>query len=524
MSITRTLLASDLDGTLIPPDRDDDRLREVEELVEAIESEPGIRLAYVTGRHLALARAGIQEVGLPPPDWFVCDVGTSVYHRVGGDFEADRRYRAEMKKAFGGLIGDQVRAAIGDIGGIELQEEEKQGDFKVSYYTEGRPELFIDTVRSRLDAAGANVNLVTSFDPVTERGLIDVLPAGVAKDHAVRYLHDHCSVDDAHLVYAGDSGNDRAAMLSGYRVIVVGNADPSLKEDLTTESAARGISERIYFAVHPYARGVLEGLRHFGVLAMLLAVAALGCRSSQSEPTQAAPSEQAPIEQEAPGISEPPAPENAPPPPPTGQPDPRIVYQVPLDGTEPQRGPDDALMTIVEFGDFQCPFCARADPIMVQLLERYGDDIRIVWLNFPQEGHRNARPAATAALEAQAQKGDDAFWKMHDMLFANPGAMSRSDLERYAKELSLDMKKFGRALDTDKYSDVIDRQSALARRLGVPGTPSWYMNGRFMSGFPFETWAFAIDRRLPAVRRAVEQGVPRSELYDRIVAAGKPSL
>jgi hydroxymethylpyrimidine pyrophosphatase-like HAD family hydrolase len=73
-------------------------------------------------------------------------------------------------------------------------------------------------------------------------------------------------VDEEHLVYAVDSGNDRAAMLTGYRVIVVANADDTLKNALPAESDARGIADRIYFAEHPYARGVLEGLRHFGVL------------------------------------------------------------------------------------------------------------------------------------------------------------------------------------------------------------------------------------------------------------------
>ena len=90
-----------------------------------------------------------------------------------------------------------------------------------------------------------------------------MLPADIAKDHAVRYLHDHLGIDEDHLVYAGDSGNDRAAMLTGYRVIVVGNADAALKQDLADESAVRGITERFYFAERPYAAGVLEGLRHF---------------------------------------------------------------------------------------------------------------------------------------------------------------------------------------------------------------------------------------------------------------------
>ena len=266
MSITRSLLASDLDGTLIPLERDAQRLREVAELVEAMRASAGLQLAYVTGRHLSLAEQGIAEVGLPTPNWFVCDVGTSVYHREAAGFEPDETYRKAMRAAFGGLGGADVRAAVGEVDGIELQEEEKQAEFKVSYYTRGRHEPYVDAVQSRLDAAGARVNLVASFDPVSERGLLDVLPAGVAKDYAIRYLHEHTGIDADHLVYAGDSGNDRAAILSGFRAIVVGNADEALKEELKSASAERGLSRRLYFAKHPYARGVLEGLRHFGLV------------------------------------------------------------------------------------------------------------------------------------------------------------------------------------------------------------------------------------------------------------------
>jgi HAD superfamily hydrolase (TIGR01484 family) len=266
MSITRYLLASDLDGTLIPLERDAQRLREVAELIDAFEASEELMLAYVTGRHLLLAQEGIEEFGLPSPDWFVCDVGTSVYQRTGGGYEPDPEYRRAMRALLGGLAGDDVRAAIGAMDGLELQEEEKQAEFKVSYYTRGRPEPFVEAVQSRLDAARARVNLVVSHDPVSGRGLLDVLPTGVAKDYAVRYLHDASGVDEDHLVYAGDSGNDRAAMLTGYRVIVVGNADEDLKKDLGIESVAQGIAERIYFAEHPYARGVLEGLRYFGAL------------------------------------------------------------------------------------------------------------------------------------------------------------------------------------------------------------------------------------------------------------------
>lgn len=265
-SITRSLLASDLDGTLIPLERDANTLREVADFATAIRGTDHLILAYVTGRHLALALEGIEELKLPIPDLLVCDVGTSLYHRAGTSFETDAHYRKAMLTAFGGIRGDDVLRAVGSMDGLEPQEPEKQAEFKVSYYTDGRPEAFLEPVRKRLSAAGAKVNLVASFDSVTRRGLLDILPAGVAKDHAVRYLHDHTGVEEEHLVYAGDSGNDVAAMLAGYRVVVVANAEDALKEEVRRQSALQGITERIYFAEHPYARGVLEGCKHFGLL------------------------------------------------------------------------------------------------------------------------------------------------------------------------------------------------------------------------------------------------------------------
>lgn len=207
-----------------------------------------------------------------------------------------------------------------------------------------------------------------------------------------------------------------------------------------------------------------------------------------------------------------------------GELDPRVVYQVPLNGEEPQMGPDDALITIVEFGDFDCPFCKQRASTLVELREKYGEDLRVVWMNYPLAGHRNARPAANAALEARAQKGDEGFWQMHDKLMANQGSLNRETLERLAKELRLNMRKFRHALDTDKYAEAIDRDHALGDKLHIPGTPSYFMNGRFMAGFPLQTWSFAIDRHIGPLRRATESGqVARSELYEHLIADGKPS-
>lgn len=260
MSITRTLLASDLDGTLIPLERTPKRLAEVHALANVLAP---LGLAYVTGRHLSLGLEGIADVGLPQPDWFVCDVGTSVYRRAGDHYEIDQDYRSLMREALGGLTGPELVEALGELDGIWLQEAEKQAEFKVSFYTEGRHEGFVDMVRDRLAAVGARANLVASFDPVSKRGLLDLLPENVAKDSAVRHLTEVAGVGLDGVIYAGDSGNDLAAMLSGVRAIVVGNADEALKTDLIALAAKRALSDRIYFASKPYAAGVHEGLLHF---------------------------------------------------------------------------------------------------------------------------------------------------------------------------------------------------------------------------------------------------------------------
>ena len=129
-------------------------------------------------------------------------------------------------------------------------------------------------------------------------------------------------------------------------------------------------------------------------------------------------------------------------------------YKVPITGNEPSKGPEDALVTIVEFSEFQCPFCARVLPTVKQIEDTYGDDVRIVWRNLPLGFHQNADPAAQLAMEAYAQGGDVKFWEVHDLLFANQKALSRADLENYAQQAGLDMDKVKAALDGKAHSEA----------------------------------------------------------------------
>jgi HAD superfamily hydrolase (TIGR01484 family) len=260
------LLASDLDGTLIPPEGvpGDGGIKE---LRRSLGERSDVAVAYVTGRSRGLALEGIARYGLPAPRVLVCDVGTSVFVARGEDYVPDPTYRELMREALGGAEASHARAVLAELRGLELQAEEQQTEFKLSYYVppDRHGEQLAARARELLRAIG-RFNVVHSVDPHASQGLLDVLPAGIAKDVAVRYLHDHSGVHEDDLVYAGDSGNDVAAMLSGFKVIVVGNAAAALKERVRVQATELGIGERVHFAESSYAAGVLEGCRRFGLL------------------------------------------------------------------------------------------------------------------------------------------------------------------------------------------------------------------------------------------------------------------
>ena len=205
-----------------------------------------------------------------------------------------------------------------------------------------------------------------------------------------------------------------------------------------------------------------------------------------------------------------------------GQPDPKAVYKVPLKGNEPQKGPSDALVTIVEISDFECPFCGRVEPTLKQVQDKYGKDVRVVWMNNPLPFHKNAKGAANAALEAHAQKGDKGFWAMHEKMFANQKALTTDNLEKWAKEQGLNVPKFKKALADDKYGKTIQEQQALASSLGARGTPAFFINGRNLRGAqPLAAFTTVIDEEMAKAKALVAKGTPRAKVYETIIAKGE---
>jgi HAD superfamily hydrolase (TIGR01484 family) len=260
------LLASDLDGTLIAPEPTPDDERGVAEFCDAV-SGAGLPLAYVTGRHFTLALDGIRTARLRPPDLLACDVGTSLFARDGADFRPDEAFRAEMRASMAGQQMADVHEALVELGVLVLQPPDRQAEFKLSYYIPGdEPPDAADRVRRRLRALGAPLDVVASRDPVTGHGLLDVLPARAGKHFTLQYLERRYQLGAGRLVFAGDSGNDRAALLSGWLAILVGNAPGDLVDDLRRESERLSLADRLYFAKASGVRGVLEGCRHFEFL------------------------------------------------------------------------------------------------------------------------------------------------------------------------------------------------------------------------------------------------------------------
>lgn len=162
--------------------------------------------------------------------------------------------------------------------------------------------------------------------------------------------------------------------------------------------------------------------------------------------------------------------------------------------TGPSLGPEDAPVTIIEFSDFQCPYCARVVPTIKQLTERYPEQVRIVFRHLPLSFHAQAKLAAQASVCADNQ---DNFWAFHDKLFENQRAMEREQLIQYATDLELDMQVFEPCLDAPETVAIVEADLDAAQALGASGTPAFFINGIMISGAqPIENFETIIQEEL----------------------------
>ncbi|TWU51715.1 Mannosylfructose-phosphate phosphatase [Rubripirellula reticaptiva] len=253
-----------MDGTFIPLDGNEQNRLDLHELQLELDRNH-IALMYVTGRHLELVLDAVRSHGLPSPPWMICDVGASIYQSGdAGKYVLVQGYTDHLGQLVGNHDRNRIVQSLDQFGNLELQEDEKQSRYKISYYCDAATlNKLVTAIKDQLSHDQAPYRVIDSIDPFTGRGLIDLLPTGVSKAYALQWWASHTGTDQASITFAGDSGNDLAALTAGYCSIVVGNADESVAAEVRRVHDSAGWTNRLIIAKAHATSGVLEGLRCF---------------------------------------------------------------------------------------------------------------------------------------------------------------------------------------------------------------------------------------------------------------------
>ncbi|MBY0471956.1 thioredoxin domain-containing protein [bacterium] len=174
------------------------------------------------------------------------------------------------------------------------------------------------------------------------------------------------------------------------------------------------------------------------------------------------------------------------------------AYKLAIDiGKSPTYGNAKSAVTIVEFSDFQCPYCGRAAQTLTELKKKYGSKVQFAFKHFPLQGHPQARPAAEASM-CVFDQGADKFWKFHDIIFKNQEKLEITNIEKYAKDSGADMKKYAECFSGGKFKEFVQADVDYALKLGVNSTPSFFINGKPVQGGArsVEEFSELIDKEL----------------------------
>jgi protein-disulfide isomerase len=191
-----------------------------------------------------------------------------------------------------------------------------------------------------------------------------------------------------------------------------------------------------------------------------------------------------------------------------------------------RRGAKATKVTIVEFSDFQCPFCKRAEPTVKAVLDKYGKDVALVWMNQPLPFHEHAMDAALA-FQAAGRQGPDKAWKLHDKMYENNTALTRADIEKYAGEVGLNVAKWKKDWDDPKLKDEVSQDQKVATDVGATGTPTFFINGHEIVGAQ-EQSAFdkIVDDEIKEADALIKKGTPLRDVYTKRIetaAAAAPA-
>ena len=226
---------------------------------------------FVTGRHRAIVEDAIRHWNLPSPDFVIGDVGTSIYQIKDGQWHTLEAWQDQIGVDWANVSRAELADQFAGFDALTLQEPEKQGRYKLSYYAPA--DLDVAPLRTelleQLADRGIKAQVVWSVDETKPIGLLDILPASADKLQALRFLIAHLGVDEQSVMFAGDSGNDLPILTSGLQAVLVANAHETVHASLADYDDAHKCN--LYLARGGfegmngnYAAGILEGLAHFG--------------------------------------------------------------------------------------------------------------------------------------------------------------------------------------------------------------------------------------------------------------------
>jgi HAD superfamily hydrolase (TIGR01484 family) len=271
MSKLRLLLCTDLDRTLLPNGAQSES-PQARQRFSKLATHPEISLVFVSGRDRNRIERAITNYRLPPPDMVISDVGTNIYDLRGGDWQIWRQWQEEIATDWNGFSHQQLTVLLRDHTQLRLQEVSKQNTFKLSYYIplHVNYKKLDQSLTQRLEENGIAASLIWSIDEPAGIGLLDVLPKCATKLHALEFLQSSLQLDQADLLFAGDSGNDLPVLASPIPSVLVANAMPSVAAEAVAAAKTSGNLQALYLAQGGfldmngnYSAGILEGVAHY---------------------------------------------------------------------------------------------------------------------------------------------------------------------------------------------------------------------------------------------------------------------
>jgi HAD superfamily hydrolase (TIGR01484 family) len=265
------LICTDLDRTLLPNGKQPESPAARRRFAEFAAREE-VRLAYVTGRHLALVEKAIANYVLPRPDFVIADVGTSLYESAEDCWRRRADWDEQFVVEWGGMDHTSIRLLFADIIELQLQEAAKQSRYKLSFYVPLYTDkhTLLPAMQQRLERHRVRASLIWSIDDPAGIALLDVVPESATKFHAIEFLMQSEGFTPENTVFAGDSGNDLPVLSSPLLTILVANATEDVREEALQLSAYHGTNDSLYLAKGGfmgmngnYSAGILEGVAHF---------------------------------------------------------------------------------------------------------------------------------------------------------------------------------------------------------------------------------------------------------------------